>query len=449
MPTELSLKYGGGGHTLLHPAALAFLFVAGILILLLPRRHVMVPVLAGCVFIPTAQRIVISGLDLMAPRILVLVGLFRMVIRGEVRAVKLDGIDRMLMLYVSASVVAYTLLFGAWGAFVNRLGFAFDVLGFYFLVRLIAKDHEDIQRIIQMLVVLSVPVSMFMLVEQASGRNLFAVLGGVPEVAAVRGGGVRSQGAFSHPITAGIFGATLFPLAVGLWWSGNSRRLGLVGGAAAAVIVFASGSGGPVAALLAGILGLWMWPWRRYMRPIRWGVVGLLLGAHMLMKAPVWALLDRVPILGGASWHRYIIVDQFIRRFDEWWLLGVRSTAHWGWYTSTDITNMYVAEAISGGIVVLILFIMVLVRCFQGVGRAVRSVEDAAKRKGAWALGVSLFAHVVAFFGVAYFGQIQLIWYVLLAMISIASSSSGSRAETNGRRWPAPAFATLNVHLAI
>jgi hypothetical protein len=34
-----------------------------------------------------------------------------------------------------------------------------------------------------------------------------------------------------------------------------------------------------------------------------------------------------------------------------------------------------------------------------------------------WLLGVTLFAHVVAFFGIDYYDQMKFVWYVLLAMI--------------------------------
>jgi hypothetical protein len=41
-----------------------------------------------------------------------------------------------------------------------------------------------------------------------------------------------------------------------------------------------------------------------------------------------------------------------------------------------------------------------------------------------WALGVSLFTHVVAFFDVFYFDQMILFWYLLLAMVSSATNLS-------------------------
>ena len=43
------------------------------------------------------------------------------------------------------------------------------------------------------------------------------------------------------------------------------------------------------------------------------------------MKAPVWALIQRIDIVGGSSgWHRYELIDQCIKHFSDWWLMGVK-----------------------------------------------------------------------------------------------------------------------------
>ncbi len=64
--------------------------------------------------------------------------------------------------------------------------------------------------------VILVPLVAAMLYEKATGRNVFAVLGGVSEMTLIREGKLRAQGAFQHPILAGTFGATVLPLMVGL-----------------------------------------------------------------------------------------------------------------------------------------------------------------------------------------------------------------------------------------
>jgi hypothetical protein len=59
----------------------------------------------------------------------------------------------------------------------------------------------------------------------------------------------------------------------------------------------------------------------------------------------------------------------------------------------------------------------------------------------AWALGVSLFTHTMMFIAVSYFGQIQVLWWLLIAML--ASLYSGLRRRRRARvpaaARPAPA----------
>ena len=70
------------------------------------------------------------------------------------------------------------------------------------------------------------------------------------------------------------------------------------------------------------------------------------------MKGPVWALLGKLDIVGGSTgWHRYKIVDNCIRHFWDWWLLG--SNNYWTWEGGDDmwdLANQYVATAEGTGL---------------------------------------------------------------------------------------------------
>src|SRR5207302_10470392 len=99
----------------------------------------------------------------------------------------------------------------------------------------------------------------------------------------------------------------------------------------------------------------------------------------------------------------------------------------------TDITNMYVRVAIDGGMLTLMLFLTLLKRSFAGVGRALRAQRHASlpQQHCIWALGASLFAHVVTFLAVWYWDQNIVNWYLLLAMIAIVSGPAyGVRKQT-------------------
>ena len=166
-----------------------------------------------------------------------------------------------------------------------------DGLGGYFLLRFLIQDGEDIRRVIKVLVYLDIVIAACMASEQLFGHNIFASLGGVVSLPSVRDGAIRSQGPFAVYITAGVFGATLVPLLAWMWKTGGSRTLTAMGLIASTLIVVTSFSSTPLLAYAAGIGALCLWPVRDQMRTLRWLLVAVLVGLHLVMKAPVWALI--------------------------------------------------------------------------------------------------------------------------------------------------------------
>jgi len=427
-------RFGGTAATNLNAVILIWVLLAVLLILLLPRKYIVVPFFLTALLIPLGQRLVIVAIHFSMFRLVIIVGLCRVLwnqIRGSTssRRIHFNPIDKIFFWYSISNVVTFTLLFSETQAFVNRMGFALDSLGTYFLLRLAFEDEDDVDRAIKVLAVVCGIVALSMMNEQLTGRNLFSIFGGVPQFTNVREGALRSQGPFEHAILAGVFGAIMIALFIRLWWRRDSRAIALLGVVSSVIIIITSKSSTPLAAGLGVVSVVLMWPLRTRMRILRWGIVCALIGLHIVMKAPVWSLIGRFGAIGGSSgYHRYILVDNFIRRFNEWWLIGVKDTSHWG-YDMWDVSNQYVAVGVSGGLVTLALFLAVIVYCFKGLGLARKVAEidgDAARARGFWALGAALFANIVAFFGITYFDQTQIAWYALLAMIAALTSSSDS-----------------------
>lgn len=184
-------------------------------------------------------------------------------------------------------------------------------------------------------------------------------------------------------------------------------------------MVICSASSTPVLGVLAGFVGGLAYFVRYHMRAIRWGLLLVMICLHLMMKAPIWALVARVSAVGGStSWFRYMLIDSAIRRFSEWALLGTTSTAHW-FYGAQDLCNYYVYQGVTGGFLTLCLFIVVIIYAFRDVGMLWRRQKRNTYRQIlSWALGVSLFIHCAQFIGVAYIGTITILWYLLLAIIA-------------------------------
>jgi len=403
----------------IHPYGLAAVIVLGCAMLLLPRRWSLLPMMIIACFIPLVQKIVVFSLDFNLLRIMVLFGVARIVLHDEVKNLVWKPLDTALVLWVASAAIMNTLLLGTGSAFVNRLGFAFDAIGMYFVFRVLIANWLDVDRLILGLILISVVVAVFFLIEGHTGRNMFSVFGGVREFTAIRQGRLRCQGAFAHPILAGCFWAVLLPLFAAQWWRKQGGKLrAVVGVGATLVIVGFTASSTPVFGVIAVVVGGAMFYFRRSMRAICWGTVLALVALHIVMKAPVWALIARVSAVSGStSYHRYKLIDSAIRYLPEWFLLGTRSTAHWGWGLQ-DVTNHFVLEGVRGGFLTLVLFVAVIVIAFREVGRLWRTCTRSHYELAlSWALGVSLFAHCMCFLGVAYFSQIYVVWYLTLGLI--------------------------------
>jgi hypothetical protein len=253
-------------------------------------------------------------------------------------------------------------------------------------------------------------------------QNAFGALGGVQSVPDVREGKIRSQGVFQHALMAGTFAATLLPLFLMLWKSGKSKAMAAVGLVGSTVMTITSQSSTPLLAYVAGLFGVCLWPIRKKMRIVRWGIVITLIGLALVMKAPVWFVIAHIDLTGGSSgYHRAELVDQFIRHFSEWWLIGTNNTANWG-FDMWDAQNQYVNIGETGGLAAFVFFLIMITRMFKRLGKTRRAVAGNSRQE--WMilfLGIALFAHLTAFFGVNYFDQSKVSWFALLAMICVAT----------------------------
>ena len=323
--------------------------------------------------------LVVNGLHFYFFRVLILFGLARIIVRREVFNIRPNAIDWVLLAWLLVSSFLYLLFDGTNVTLVNRLGYAFDVVGIYALVRSCVRTMDDIIFVLKSCAVLIIPLGVLFVVEGVTGRNPFAGFGGVALLSEVRDGRVRCQGPFEHSILAGTFGATIMPLFVGLWvHSKRNRFLATLAIVAATTIVVASGSSGPIMAFGAATAGLVCWFFRNNMRLIRWGMSSAFVALIIVMKAPVWFLISRISDLtGGSGWYRSELIDSAIRHFDEWWLIGTGYTKHWmatgisADPNSADIVNEFIAQGVRGGLLALLLFVWMIVKCFKTVGSSV------------------------------------------------------------------------------
>jgi hypothetical protein len=425
-----NLNFGGGSQdTVIHPAVAVALAALVVLILFRPRKSLLAPLFLFLFLVPSGQQFFLLGVHFYCSRILVLAGGARIMWdrfshSGNVLAGGFNIVDGVFTTWALYRAMAGSLLFMQSAAVINQVGFLWDALGMYFLLRFLIQDQEDIERIFKVYAVLAFVIAAEMVREHYTNQDLFgAILGGTRATLEVRNGLIRAQGVFQHSLIAGSFGAALFPLFVWLWKGGRAKMLALVGMVSSVTIALTASVSTPILALAGGIAAVIAWPVRSYMRYVKYVVVVALVGLNVVMKARVWFLIARIDLVGGStSYHRAALIDAFIRHVSDWWLIGTNDNANWGW-DMWDTANQYVAEGERGGMLVFICFLALIWLSFRHLSKA-RNAEGVDRKQQwfYWLLGASLFSTCVAYFGVDYYDQSRFGWYALLAMIIAATS---------------------------
>jgi hypothetical protein len=448
----------GGGDTSVTLLALVLLLLAMVLVFSLRHKYVIIPLLVGGLLVPFEAVVVIGGFHFPALRLLLSAAWLRILLRRDIRVPRLNSIDKAFLVWALGGAFLFCILWGTVSAVTNRFGFLWTTLGSYFLVRSLIREKADVVRAVRVLAITMAIIAPALLFEHFTQRNLFVIVGS-PAISAIRDGAIRAQGPFRHPIIAGTISAMLLPLYVGLWPQAKQyRKVLALGMLASVVMAISSASSTPLMTCAAGTLGLLMWHYRGWLRVARWGLAGTVVGLHLVMKAPVWMLIARTGgAIGGSGYHRAMLIDNFIHHFGDWCLIGTRTNADWG-FDMWDVDNAFVASGVGGGVITFVAFIALFVYAFKQVGRSRLRARNSGKEQFLiWAMGASLFANAVGFFGIVYFDQSVLVWYSLLAMISAtptfvltwkqtAPENEATAAATRGilddRSLPVPSFDT-------
>jgi len=345
--------------------------------------------------------------------------------RGEWVATELNMLDKTMMVWALWLLISSFFHNNPSDKLIFNLGFVYNTCCAYFLFRVFTRSKEDVIAIYCMIAFLLVPVAITMCIEAITQQNLFSIFGGVPELSTIREGKIRAQGPFAHAILAGTVGAANIPIMAGLWQ--HNRIMAILGITACISMVIACSSTGPVISSIVAVLSLGMWFYRKNMRILRWvAVIGYIM-LDIVMKVPAYYIIGRIDFTGGSTgWHRARLIEVAFQRLSEWWLAGTDYTRHWmatgvSWSLDhTDITNHYIYLGVLGGLPLMILFIVMLVKGFGYIGSILRQAQPVSIKDEflVWSLGASLFVHAASLISVSYFDQSFIFLYLNLAAVS-------------------------------
>ena len=405
---------------------LTLLFCSGVIGL--SPRYAALAYFGSVLYITQGQSVDIAGINFVAIRFVEVAVLLRVIAKKELSVHRCSTTGRWLVLFF---VVFEILLISRTGE-MDMYGFgnAIDGCIAYFTFRALLSNPEDLIAFLKGSVALLFPLSLCMMVESATGRNLFSLMGGVPEVSVFRDGHFRAQAGFRHSIAAGSLGATFFPLFVSCLLISKMRLWAVLGLVSSVLIVVASRSSGPFLTMVTVICAWACWLLRNKMAIVRRGIATFLIALHLMMKQPVWFIFDRISgIIGGDGWHRSNLIDKFILHFDKWWWMGmaIEDTGDWAAtkmpWGGVDVTNNYVSVGLGGGFLSLVIFIVLISSCFSHLGRALHFVRQQIAGQDSrnlevllWGLGSAVCGHIVNMTAVVYWDQFATVWYLHLAI---------------------------------
>lgn len=429
---EHDIGHGSSG-TVLHPLVAVAMLIAIVLMMVRPRKYVIVPLLLCIFLVPRGQEVMLAGAHLYVRLILILVGFVRLAKDKFRIAGGFNVIDKIFIVWACYRVLA--VIITNWPGGTNeQLAFLLQALCGYFLLRYLIQTEDDIARAAKAFAVCALVLGLSMIYERHAMVNPWGLyLGGTDVVPLIRNGSVRAQATFGHSILAGCFGGTLVPLFIWLWIR-KDRTFAVIGIVGSTMMVLTANSSTPLLAYIAGVLGIMLWPARKKTRAIRWSIVAVLAVLAVTMNAPVWFVIAHVDVVGGSGgYDRAFLIDTCIRHFKDWWLFGTNQNGNWG-YDMWDMSDQFVAEAEMGGLFTLICFIALISKCFGRLGTMRKKVRP-KQQWLVWCLGATMLSHIFAYFGVAYWDQTQIWWFAFLAMISAATIP----AMANAPRKAAPA----------
>ena len=410
--------------------------------LIVPRRFLLLPcVLAAC-FVPMNQMIDILNLHFTLLRILLLVGFLRLTIRGEIRVIQWNNFDKLILSWAVIGSLIYIIQQADSRAIIYKSGVTFDILLMYWFFRQAIVNWDDVFQGVKLFAFFAIITAPLISLEKYQETSFFSLLG--PIAAEFHHGRFRAAGPFPHFIIMGCFWALLIPFFYARIKARESGIFYWLAILAALSNVYFSASSTSIITFIA-IIAFWMmYRYRMYGKFIFLGTCCGLFLLHVTMKAPIWHLLSRANIFGGSTgWHRFFTFDTFVNTTSEWFLFGSKNLEAWKWYDQIDITNQLVLEGVRGGMITLLIFIIIIYFAVKIPGNLSLCSVKSEVQWMCWGICVSMLAHFVTFWGVAYFGQINMLLIFTFALVGFALEKS-SEAET-----PSPHLASIKSRMVL
>jgi hypothetical protein len=404
--------------------------IAAILALVLKPKHSLALYLAILIWVPDYLRISIGTIDISTGRIVAAALLLRCIndrrIMEKFHWMKLDKA-------VVLSMIVYTgvtlLVQPTWASIENRSGFIMDTWFAYMVSRFIITDREKLISVIKCVSIALVPLAILGCMEALTGWQPFVPLRRFrpwnPEyitTVGTRWGITRATGPFGHSILFGCNFAMFLPLIYSLRhekdiWKSLAYILSLI----AIIGALSSMSSGPWVMIIVVLFCLAIEKYAHWtMLMLKVLIFGCVLIQVLSNRNFYHVIFSYASKFGGTGWHRARLIDLAIAHFNDWWLAGYGGKdPGWGYYLGnswTDVTNEFILAGVKYGLAGIIVLCYVLYVAFSSLRAAYKKENQPYMKSMYWSLGSFLFAVVVTWMSISFFGQLMPLFYCLLGV---------------------------------
>ena len=419
---------------------LTIALILSVLVIALRPKYAFVTYIVSLLWYPSYLAISIGTIDILLGRFIVAVLLMRCLFDDKIRTkftwCRLDTLVTLSMVvYVGAYFITRVDSLSA--TIESRGGFLMDTWCAYLAARFIVTDRTTLISIIKGISIALVPLAILGVIESVFGWQPYAPLrrfspwftgGGI--VSQGRFGFARAVGPFGHAILFGGGFAMFLPLIYYLRYEKKDwRNYAYIFSGIAMLGALSSMSSGPWVMVIVVIFCLVMEKRKQLAKPLFMFLIFSCIMVGIGSNRPFYhVIVSWTNPLGGAGYHRALLIDVAIEKFDEWWLIGYGDKdPGWGTYFgmgTTDVTNEYILNGVKYGILGIIALCAVLAKAFRDLIFTYRRIRDPAMKSLCWAFGSLLFSVAVAWMSVSFFGQLMTLVYCSLGMIGSMCSSN-------------------------
>ncbi|MBN2137849.1 MAG: O-antigen ligase family protein [Sedimentisphaerales bacterium] len=429
--------------------------MGSIMALSLSPVYALVAYVGTLIWYPDYLRVSIGTIDISVGRIVVAVLLMRCLLDSKIsKTFVWSRFDKLVTLSMAIYVVTYCAANPSSQAIENRGGFLIDTWFSYMAARMILKDKAALVSFVKGVSIVLVPLAILGVIEAVTSWQPFYQLirfrtwrQTSEVITRNRMGFTRAIGPFSHFIMFGGFFCMFLPLVWALRRQrGDWKKLAYICSVSAVLGALSSMSSVSWGMLIVVVLCLYLERYKRWLKVVLISLALLCLMAEIGSNRPLYHVVMEVINLAKGDWYqRARLIDVAIDHFDEWWLAGYGGNdPGWGqmyFYADfTDVNNEFILAGINHGIVGVIALFSVFVMAFRGLVRAFKKTKDKQMQAFYWSLGSALVGMLALSQGVSFFGQMNALFYCLLAIVGASTTFPEQAAE---KRIPQPDAANL------